>query len=160
MARAEEGNRGRGKWRLAEQPPVLIVDQYDAFSSAIVNGCEQARNEPAHCKTLKGPVPQNETAAPTGIGNGGVTGKASSNSEAEIYSSESFAARFPIIATHFDPDNGMHNAIIRTILAALLYELSLVTRPAYPETQVEQRNWSSSSGGVLVPSHHLNRWRL
>jgi HK97 family phage prohead protease len=59
-----------------------------------------------------------------------------------------------------DPDNGMHNAIIRTILAALLYELSLVTRPAYPETQVEQRNWSSSSGGVLVPSHHLNRWRL
>jgi len=32
-------------------------------------------------------------------------------------------------------------ALIRTINAAILYELSVVTRPAYPETQVEARNW-------------------
>lgn len=58
-----------------------------------------------------------------------------------------------------DPENGMHNAIIRTIFAALLYEMSLVTRPAYPEAQVEARNWELTEGGVAVPSH-LKRWRL
>lgn len=40
-----------------------------------------------------------------------------------------------------DPERGMHNAIIRTVHEALLYEVSLVTRPAYPEAQVEARNW-------------------
>jgi hypothetical protein len=40
-----------------------------------------------------------------------------------------------------DPDNGEHRAIIRTIKAALLYELSIVTRAAYSEAQVEARNW-------------------
>lgn len=65
-----------------------------------------------------------------------------------------------------DPANGMHNAIIRTIFAALLYEISLVTRPAYPETQVEARNWQPTAGGVLLPEapdaglkRALNRWR-
>lgn len=38
-----------------------------------------------------------------------------------------------------DPAKGM--ALIRTIYAALLYELSVVTRPAYDETQIEERNW-------------------
>lgn len=38
-----------------------------------------------------------------------------------------------------DPAEGM--ALIRTIFAALLYELSVVTRPAYDETQIEERNW-------------------
>lgn len=37
----------------------------------------------------------------------------------------------------FDPARGMHNALIRTINAALLYELSIVTRPAYTETTVQ-----------------------
>jgi HK97 family phage prohead protease len=36
-----------------------------------------------------------------------------------------------------DPARGMHNAVIRTVLTALLYELSIVTRPAYTETKVE-----------------------
>ena len=60
-----------------------------------------------------------------------------------------------------DPENGEHNAIIRTVLAALLYELSVVTRPAYPEAQVEQRNWTP--GGVILPDtglhRTLSRWR-
>lgn len=38
-----------------------------------------------------------------------------------------------------DPSEG--NALIRTITAALLYELSVVTRPAFKEAEVEARNW-------------------
>lgn len=38
-----------------------------------------------------------------------------------------------------DPREGM--ALIRTIFAALLYELSLVTSAAYPETEIEARRW-------------------
>jgi hypothetical protein len=87
-----------------------------------VNGCEQARNKPAHCKTSAGPVPKNETAAQAGPLNGGVTGKASSNSEAEIYSSEGFAARFPIIATHFDIEAVLID-VRREIAIAKLTEL-------------------------------------
>lgn len=63
----------------------------------------------------------------------------------------------------FDPPRGMFGATIRTILQALLYELSLVTRPAYDETQVEARNWIASESGLLVPDaglqRALNRWR-
>lgn len=39
-----------------------------------------------------------------------------------------------------DPSEG--RALIRTITAAVLFELSLVTRPAYSQTQVEARSWS------------------
>lgn len=63
-----------------------------------------------------------------------------------------------------DPVNGAHNAIIRTVLAALLYEISIVTRPAYPEAQVEARNWGPD--GLIMPDglgtglhRTLNRWR-
>ncbi len=59
-----------------------------------------------------------------------------------------------------DPAEGM--ALIRTIFEAVLFELSLVTRPAYSETQVEARNWKAN--GVddrTVSGLHrtLNRWR-
>lgn len=37
----------------------------------------------------------------------------------------------------FDPSRGMFNALIRTINSALLYELSIVTRPAYKESTIE-----------------------
>lgn len=40
-----------------------------------------------------------------------------------------------------DPANGMHRAIIRTILQAILVEMSIVTRPAYPEAQIQARSW-------------------
>lgn len=60
-----------------------------------------------------------------------------------------------------EPEEGNHRAIIRTILAALLYEMSIVTRPAYPEAQVEARNWSPApEARVFLPSRHLQRWRL
>jgi len=63
-----------------------------------------------------------------------------------------------------DPENGEHNAIIRTVLQALLYELSVVTRPAYPEAQVEQRNWRTepvlkSSTGFFNPYDGIVKWR-
>lgn len=76
-----------------------------------------------------------------------------------------------------EPDDGSidedgqprRGAIIRIVLAALLYEFSLVTRPAYPEAQVEARNWVAGKpgyGGLREnpPSdatlrRALNRWR-
>jgi hypothetical protein len=55
-------------------------------------------------------------------------------------------------------------ALIRTINQAVLYEISLVTRPAYPDAsaQVEARNWQPTA---LVPNTERNqsaryRWRL
>jgi len=57
-----------------------------------------------------------------------------------------------------DPENGAHNAIIRTVLQALLYEISVVTRPAYSEAQVEARSWDTT-GPLIVPAHKIARWR-
>lgn len=61
-----------------------------------------------------------------------------------------------------DPENGAHNAIIRTVLTALLYEMSIVTRPAYPETQIDARSWNVTpdSGKPDAGLHRtLTRWR-
>jgi HK97 family phage prohead protease len=91
----------------------------------------------------------------------------------EVYSDEGY-----------DPSRGMHNALIRTVLQALLYELSIVTRPAYKESKIDvlpgdtdhdgklsdaekiDAGWTWQNG-VLVPppqtvtrSHHGSlRWR-
>jgi len=52
-------------------------------------------------------------------------------------------------------------AIIRTVKQALLYELSVVTRPAYPKAQVEARSWAPGyQDANLHLSHPLKRWRL
>ena len=62
----------------------------------------------------------------------------------------------------YDPDRGMFGAMIRTVLAALLYELSLVVRPAYPAAQVEARSWSPKAPCAVVPLYQppaAVRWR-
>jgi uncharacterized protein len=58
-----------------------------------------------------------------------------------------------------DPAEGM--AIIRTVHDALLYELSAVTRPAYPKAQIEARNWQPIGDVVkqLAPRPAAVRWR-
>lgn len=59
-----------------------------------------------------------------------------------------------------DPARGMHNAIIRTVLAALLYEFSVVTRPAYSEAQIEARNWDTRTPAPIAHGQHAHaRWR-
>lgn len=58
-----------------------------------------------------------------------------------------------------DPKNGAFNAIIRTVNVALLYELSLVTRPAYDETQVEMRSWEISETTQQANFTPHSRWR-
>jgi len=57
--------------------------------------------------------------------------------------------------TQEDPKKG--NAVIRTINAALLFELSAVTRAAYPEAQISARSWAVPEriSGTL----HMQRWR-
>lgn len=57
-----------------------------------------------------------------------------------------------------DPENGAHNAIIRTIREAILFELSLVTRPAYKETELQLREENRAL--PARPAPHLARWRL
>lgn len=52
-----------------------------------------------------------------------------------------------------------HGAIIRTIKAALLYELSIVTRPAYAEAEVEARCWQVPANGPSGLQRTLMRWR-
>ena len=51
-------------------------------------------------------------------------------------------------------------SILRTVRAAQLFELSAVTRPAYPEAQIEARNWKPEGGSPRNAAHPLNRWRL
>ncbi|WP_375229899.1 HK97 family phage prohead protease [Roseobacter sp. S98] len=55
-----------------------------------------------------------------------------------------------------DPSEG--NALIRIISAAVLFELSAVTRPAYDETEIEERD----KGPLILPKprqHVSARWR-
>ena len=67
-----------------------------------------------------------------------------------------------------EPDDGeideqgqpRRGALIRTVKAALLYELSVVTRPAYPEAQIEARRWSATHETPQDGLHRaLQRWR-
>jgi HK97 family phage prohead protease len=59
------------------------------------------------------------------------------------------------------PERDEHRAIIRRVLQALLYELSIVTRPAYDQAQVELRNWTPHRGDGVVQLPHpaACRWR-
>lgn len=57
------------------------------------------------------------------------------------------------------PERGEHGAIVRTVRHAILAELSVVTRPAYPEAQVEARCWQVQAE-PRRDMRHLRRWRL
>jgi Escherichia/Staphylococcus phage prohead protease len=63
-----------------------------------------------------------------------------------------------------NPEKGEHRAIIRTIKQALLFELSVVTSPAYPEAQIEARNWTPGKLDISPPplamNHRRRRWPL
>ncbi|WP_423212649.1 HK97 family phage prohead protease [Paracoccus yeei] len=52
--------------------------------------------------------------------------------------------------------------VLRTITKAALFELSLVTRPAYPQAQIEARAWQTHQDRLPYrgPAYHLNRWRV
>lgn len=56
----------------------------------------------------------------------------------------------PNAETVEDEDPSLGDAIIRTINAALLYELSIVTRPAYQASEVEARSWRSPRAGMVT----------
>lgn len=58
-----------------------------------------------------------------------------------------------------NPEEGEHRAIIRTIRQALLFELSVVTQPAYKEATVEARNWHSGNKANTELPDFLRRWR-
>lgn len=51
--------------------------------------------------------------------------------------------------------------VLRTISRADLFELSAVTRPAYPAAQIEARAWENHQDRQPLrgPAYHLNRWR-
>lgn len=59
-----------------------------------------------------------------------------------------------------DPARGLHGARIRTILQALLFELSIVTAPAYDEAQVEARDWAPDNRANSTLPDFLRRYPL
>lgn len=50
------------------------------------------------------------------------------------------------------------DGLMRTVTRAQLYELSVVTKPAFPQAQVEARSWSATSR-PWRPYHPVARWR-
>lgn len=56
-----------------------------------------------------------------------------------------------------EEDPRLGNAMIRQIFAAILFELSIVTRPAYHETELDMRSWAAPP--ARGPVHPLRRWR-
>jgi HK97 family phage prohead protease len=65
------------------------------------------------------------------------------------------AVEKPEEVTEEPPEEG--NALIRTIFAAVLFELSMVTRPAYAETEADLRQFRLPPAPRLI--HPSSRWR-
>jgi uncharacterized protein len=57
----------------------------------------------------------------------------------------------------FEEDPAEGRAIIRRIKEAILFEFSIVTRPAYKDATVEQRNWQLPQSELKY--HPATRWR-
>lgn len=51
------------------------------------------------------------------------------------------------------------DGMLRSVMRAELFEISAVTRPAYPAAQIEARCWDAANDKLSF-AHHLNRWRL
>ena len=64
----------------------------------------------------------------------------------------------PLPEETVEEDPAVGNALIRWIFAAILFELSLVTRPAYANTEVDLRQFQWDRY-PKSPVYHLNRWR-
>ena len=58
-----------------------------------------------------------------------------------------------------NPARGQHGARIRKIKQALLFELSIVTQPAYPDAQIEARERATGSPARSTFPAFLRRWR-
>jgi phage head maturation protease len=50
--------------------------------------------------------------------------------------------------------------LLRTVSAADLFEISMVTRAAYDAAQIAARNWQLAESGIAAPARALQRWRL
>ncbi|MEL7488639.1 MAG: HK97 family phage prohead protease [Pseudomonadota bacterium] len=58
-----------------------------------------------------------------------------------------------------NPEAGEHGALIRTIRQAILFEISVVTRPVYEDAQVEARAQQWRAAADSRQFNHVRRWR-